>query len=94
MITDAGVTSEEPLPGQSATQEPLATDPTRYWTRDTSLTPSIGEVHAPQLSAAWVRRLGRLPFWRGREGFLDAMEASYTRASARGLDVLNGRHSE
>ncbi len=94
MITDAGVTSEEPLPGQSAAQEPLCTDPTRYWTREASPTTSIGEVHVPQLSAAWVRRLGRLPFWRGREGFLDAMEASYTRASARGLDVLNGRHSE
>lgn len=71
------VPAAEPIP-----PEPLPADPAAFWAAPVLRT-EIGEARTPTLTAALVRRLGNIPFWRGQENFMDAMEALYSRASAK-----------
>jgi len=70
--------------------EPLPTDPGTFWGADAVREAPLGEVRVPPIAAALPRRLGSFPFWRGAEGFLDAMAAIYAAASPVGLAVLLG----
>ena len=74
--------------------ESLFADPTRFWGGGTLPEGFPGEVRVPQFPAALPKRLGSFPFWRGKEGFLDAMEAIYTAASITGLNVVIGEKSK
>jgi len=47
----------------------------------------FGPAPKHALAAPLVSRLGPLPFWRGQERFLDAMDAVYTRAAPLGWRV-------
>ena len=70
--------------------EPLPAEPGAFWGADQARETTLGEVRVPPVAAALPRRLGSFPFWRGAEGFLDAMEAIYASASPAGLAVLLG----
>lgn len=67
---------------------PHATD--AFWGKDDPRGDVPGEVRIPPVTAALLRRLGSFPFWRGEEGFADAMEGIYRKASTAGLDVFLG----
>jgi uncharacterized Zn finger protein len=70
--------------------EPLTADAASFWRGGSLPTDFLGEVHLPPVNAALPKRLGNFPFWRGAERFLDAVEPSYNRASARGLAAFLG----
>ncbi|HPD16799.1 MAG TPA: SWIM zinc finger family protein [Planctomycetota bacterium] len=72
--------------------EPLPAEPGAFWGADDPKTIPLGEVRIPPIAAALPRRLGSFPFWRGREVFLDAMEAICASASPAGLAILLGEH--
>ncbi len=91
VLADFGGVPAELHVEETVLAEPLCADPVRYWSPVTDRHASTAEAQAPELAAALVKRLGRLPFWRGRETFLEAMESTYIRASAKGLEILNGR---
>jgi hypothetical protein len=50
----------------------------------------VGPVQAPPVAAAWPKRLGGFPFWRGEQPFLEAVEPTYRLAAQRGLDAVAG----
>ena len=47
-------------------------------------------MRVPSLPAALARRLGGLPFFRGEEDCMRAMERLYRSASIRGIEVCLG----
>ena len=47
-------------------------------------------VEIPREAAPLVRRLGGFPFWRGEVPILEAVGATYTAASRRGMEVYVG----
>jgi uncharacterized Zn finger protein len=70
--------------------EPLTADPKAFWSVGGVPEDLFGEVQPPPVSAAWPKRLGSFPFWRGRERFLEALEPVYRRAAQRGLETFLG----
>lgn len=70
--------------------EPLPTDPRRFWSPVALPDDLFGDVARPPVTAAWPKRLGNFPFWRGHEPFLDALEQVYDEAARRGLEVFQG----
>jgi hypothetical protein len=50
----------------------------------------FGNVEKPPPVAAWPKRLGGFPFWRGAERFLDALQPVYPGASRHGLEIFRG----
>ena len=48
----------------------------------------LSDLVPPQEPAPLIRRLGSLPFWRGEESLLDALEPVYAAASTTAMDVL------
>lgn len=73
-----------------AAREPLPADASRFWAASTLPENWLGEVQAPPVNAAVLKRLGNFPFWRGRERFVDALEPMYRWASETGLQILAG----
>jgi uncharacterized Zn finger protein len=73
--------------------EPLPVDPALFWTTGNLPEDMFGEVRQPPMSAAWMRRLGKFPFWRGETHLLDALEPMYAAASARGMKAFLGERS-
>jgi uncharacterized Zn finger protein len=73
--------------------EPLPADPALFWTTGNLPDDMFGEVRQPPMSAAWMRRLGKFPFWRGETHLLDALEPMYAAASARGMKAFLGERS-
>jgi uncharacterized Zn finger protein len=70
--------------------EPLVLDATSFW-GDMALPENFfGAVSQPPVVAALPRRLGSFPFWRGAQGFIEAVEQVYSQASPRGLEVFIG----
>jgi uncharacterized Zn finger protein len=70
--------------------EPLSPDATAFWQGDLPPDELFGEVRLPPVSAAMLRRLGNLPFWRGSENLVEALDSIYMRAASRGLDIFIG----
>jgi uncharacterized Zn finger protein len=70
--------------------EPLPMEPAAFWSAGPLPDDPFGEVRVPPASAAWPRRLGSFPFWRGGERFLDALESTYRQASQQGLAAFLG----
>lgn len=72
--------------------EPLPVDPAEFWGHENAdrEEDAHGAVRIPTVSAALPKRLGNFPFWRGRDGFIPALEEIYRRASPAGLDVFLG----
>ena len=76
-------------PDESGSQ-PLPVDMDAFWGREgyTGIRP--GRANVPDVSAALPRRLGRFPFWRSEEGFIDALESIYDEASKAGIAAFLG----
>lgn len=68
--------------------EPLTVDISAFWNGRSLPEDLFGEVRAPSVPAALLKRLGSFPFWRGEERFLEAIEPIYTQASPRGLEIF------
>ena len=82
-----------PFEGERGTHhpsEPLTSDATRFWAGGTLPSDLCGEVRVPPVAAALPKRLGSFPFWRGREPFLETMQAIYAQASPHGMDLFLG----
>jgi uncharacterized Zn finger protein len=76
---------------ESATPpEPLPADVVRFWAGGELPADFFGAVQTPPGSAAWLRRLGSFPFWRGTARLAEALEPIYREAAQRGLSVFLG----
>jgi uncharacterized Zn finger protein len=89
-----GAAAGEPAATAVAPAEPqpeaLAADPRAFWDGGPIPEDLFGDVQPPPEAAAVLRRLGSFPFWRGREGFLEALEHVYRAAALRGLGAFLG----
>jgi uncharacterized Zn finger protein len=74
----------------AAPPEPLPADAAAFWGGGELSDDLFGAVQAPPVSAGWVRRLGKFPFWRGEVPLLDAVEPAYEQAAPRGLSTFLG----
>jgi uncharacterized Zn finger protein len=88
-------TAEEAGPAGEGTAaapagEALPAEPGAFWSAGALPDDLFGEVQAPPVSAAWPKRLGNFPFWRGSERFLEALEPVYRQASRQGLAAFRG----
>jgi uncharacterized Zn finger protein len=70
--------------------EPLGCELGVFWAGAQLPVDPFGDVVIPATPAALVRRLGRVPFWRGVTTVIEAVEPVYAQASSRGLDVFLG----
>ncbi len=75
-------------------KEPLPAAPEAFWSMGSLPDDLYGEVEVPRESAAWPRRLGSFPFWRGSERFLDALQTVYRSAARQGLTTFLNERSE
>jgi uncharacterized Zn finger protein len=95
----AGLNAARPAATEAATEpepeaapaapEPLPADPQAFWSAGELPADLFGDVTRPPVAAALPRRLGSLPFWRGSENFLDALQPVYRDASQRGQEVFS-----
>jgi len=74
-----------------ASPQPLSADLDDFWKGGDLPEGVLGDAQPPPVSAALVRRLGRFPFWRGREPLLDAIVPVYEAASALGVEMFLGQ---
>jgi uncharacterized Zn finger protein len=78
--------------------EPLPLDPGTFWGSPsppgTAGPEAWAAAPARESGAALARRLGGFPFWRGQEGFLEAMDLAYAQAARAGVEVLAGSPQE
>ncbi|MGQ9677250.1 MAG: SWIM zinc finger family protein [Chloroflexota bacterium] len=73
--------------------EPLSAEPAAFWgSSPPRYTPA--EITPASAPAPLVKRLGAFPFWRGPQPLLDSVAPIYSRAAARGLDILLGKTEE
>jgi uncharacterized Zn finger protein len=87
---DAGAAEE----AAAEAREPLPADTKSFWAVGELPGDLFGEVARPPVAAAWPRRLGSFPFWRGHEHFLDALEGLYREAGRTGLVTFLGERFE
>ncbi|MFB3910276.1 MAG: SWIM zinc finger family protein [Candidatus Eisenbacteria bacterium] len=81
--------------GSSPSPDSLPTDPRSFWGHlEDAPAESAMAVRPPRTPGAHVRRLGKFPFWRGKESLLGALEAVYRAASPVGLAVYLGEETE
>lgn len=70
---------------------PLPADPRSFWLVG-DLPPNLfPDVNPPPVSAALPKRLGPVPFWRGADRFLDAIEPVYRVAGEAAANVVLGK---
>ena len=82
--TPADAGPEAPVP------EPLSADPRTFWSGGKVPADLLSDLNLPPVAAALPRRLGPVPFWRGRERFLDEMEVIYRAAAQFGATISLG----
>jgi uncharacterized Zn finger protein len=87
-----GETAAE-APAAAPAPEALPAEPGAFWLAGPLPDDVYGDVQAPPVSAAWPKRLGNFPFWRGGERFLEALEPVYRRASRQGLATFLGERA-
>jgi len=75
---------------EAAAPEPLPLDAGAFWAGAAGPDVPWDVPAAPSVNAALVRRLGNLPFWRGRLGMAEALAGAYAAASERALALLAG----
>lgn len=73
-----------------AQPEPLSLDASRFWEGSRLRDDPLGKVRIPRVQAALPKRLGNFPFWRGKERFMEALEAIYEDASSTGMEMFLG----
>lgn len=78
-------------PGREQAQpEQLPAEPEKFWGQVASHEDAADQVSIPPVTAALPRRLGKFPFWRGKENFISALEGIYRQASSVGMDIFLG----
>ena len=82
----------EPERDAPPSAEPLATNPRVFWGEGDAYDEYSGEVLVPPVAAILPKRLGKFPFWRGEENFLNTMERIYTMASPQGIAIFLSEH--
>jgi uncharacterized Zn finger protein len=80
----------EVAPAAPDEAEPLPADPAQFWAVARLPADFYGPVQLPPVAAAWPKRLGGFPFWRGEQPFLETLEPTYRPAAQRGLDAVAG----
>jgi uncharacterized Zn finger protein len=80
---DASGVTEEALPA-----EPLAADPAAFWNGGAVPENLLADAAVLPGGAALPRRLGKFPFWRGRENFLDVLDRIYLGAAEQARRTL------
>jgi uncharacterized Zn finger protein len=80
----------EEVPAPAEVAEPLPADPARFWAVARLPADFFGPVQTPPASAAWPKRLGGFPFWRGDQRFLEALEPAYRQAAERAVELYAG----
>jgi uncharacterized Zn finger protein len=80
----------ESVPAAAPAGQPLPAEPGAFWSAGEVPDDLFAEAEAPPVSAAWPRRLGNFPFWRGSQRFLEALEPAYRQASRQGLATFRG----
>ncbi len=85
---DAGDTRAHPEE-KGFPPEPVLPD-ARFWQEGYLPDDLFGAVRTPPAPAALPKRLGKFPFWRAEERFLEALDPIYKKASPRGLDLFQG----
>jgi uncharacterized Zn finger protein len=83
----AGKAKSSPAAARPAA-EPLPSDVQAFWSVGETPGNLVSEVQPPPVAAAWPKRLGNFPFWRGADRFLETLEPIYRQASERGLRAL------
>ena len=76
-----------------ALPEPISPD-ARFWQEGALPDDLFGAVRTPPAPVALPKRLGKFPFWRAEERFLEVLEPIYKKASRRGLDLFQGAENE
>jgi uncharacterized Zn finger protein len=69
--------------------QPLPISPLAFWNGPALPEHLLGDVDPTLAGAALARRLGKFPFWRGRENLADALEPVYTSAASRTARVIS-----
>ncbi|MBZ4653073.1 MAG: hypothetical protein JG781_411 [Peptococcaceae bacterium] len=95
MGTVSGKPSEESVPSgiKDLNEEPwgvLTTDLSAFWEGEKIKDDIFGEIAFPSQRLALLRKLGNLPFWRGKESMLAALEPVYTKGAELGLELVTG----
>jgi uncharacterized Zn finger protein len=85
---DSAETTAEGPAGEPAA--PLPSDPAGFWCGASLPADIYGEVQTPPVLAAWLRRLGNFPFWRGEVSLPDTLAPVYETAAQRGLATFLG----
>jgi uncharacterized Zn finger protein len=75
---------------QAPAGEPLPTDSAAFWAAGEWSDDRYGTVQQPPVSAGWLRRLGKFPFWRGERPMNEALEPVYVAAGEVGLRTFLG----
>jgi uncharacterized Zn finger protein len=92
-----GALTPEPVPEEAAVlalpPEPLPEDAALFWAQ-ALLGDLFGEVVPPRDPAAWLRRLGNFPFWRGEQPLVQTLEALYDQGSRQGVATFLGSTEE
>jgi uncharacterized Zn finger protein len=89
-LTPAPETAPAAIETAAEPAAPLPADPAGFWQRDRLPDDVFGEVQTPPVSAAWLRRLGNFPFWRGEASLSSVLEPIYKNASQCGLETFLG----
>jgi uncharacterized Zn finger protein len=82
--TEAASAEQELLP-----DEPLSPSASLFWTGGPLPENLIGEAPTSSSTAVLPRRLGKFPFWQGREGFFEVLDSVYSSAALRAVQILN-----
>jgi uncharacterized Zn finger protein len=77
----------EPVPAAPA-GEPLPADATAFWRGTPIPEEAVGDAAPASVAAALLQRLGRFPFWRGREPLPLSLAPVYEAAAAAAVDVF------
>jgi uncharacterized Zn finger protein len=74
----------EPIP-----PEPLPMSPHEFWNGGALPEQLLDDVTLPTAGAVILRRLGKFPFWRGRESLLDSLQPVYLAAASRAAQAIS-----
>jgi len=90
LIGDLPLQYEEPqLP-----PEPLPDEPESFWGTLDKLPALELDTERPAIDAAFPRRLGAFPFWRGECPFLESLQEIYARATPIGQTTAAPDHAQ
>ena len=71
--------------------EPLPEDPSRFYAAGAIPDDLAGAASQTVVGAALARRLGKFPFWRGREVLMDFLERAYLNGAQKAKETLEGK---